>query len=59
MKLIVDINREGISNKEIIKVREFLSDLTSREFKSLCDGNTMSVAKGCDDDAIKVEFEID
>lgn len=59
MKLIVKINRDGVTNEDIKWIREKLSDLTSREFKSLCDGNTMSVAKGCDDDAIKVEFEID
>ena len=33
---------------EIIKVREWLSELTSREFKSLCDGNTFSVSVGRD-----------
>ena len=40
MEFVVHINREGITNKEIIKVREWLSEVTSREFKSLCDGNT-------------------
>ncbi len=57
MKLIVDINRDGITSQEIIKVREWLSELTSREFKSLCDGNTFSVSVGSDN-PLKVEFSI-
>ena len=44
MKLIVKINRDGVTNEDIKWIREKLSDLTSREFKSLCDGNSMSVA---------------
>ena len=58
MKLVVDINREGITNEEIKVVRGFLSDMTSREFKLLCDGNTFSVAKGCSDNALKCSFKI-
>ena len=57
MKLIVDINREGITNKEIIKVREWLSELTSREFKSLCDGNSFTVSVGVES-PLKVKFSI-
>jgi|LULG01.1.fsa_nt_gb hypothetical protein len=58
MEFVVHINREGITNKEIIKVREWLSEVTSREFKSLCDGNTFSVAQGCSEDALKCSFRI-
>ena len=36
MEFVVHINREGITNKEIIKVREWLSEVTSRDFKYLC-----------------------
>ena len=57
MKLIVEINRDAISNEEIKKVREWLSELTSREFKSLCDGNKMSVSVGCDN-PLKVSYKI-
>ena len=58
MKLIVDINREGVTNEDIKWIREKLSEVTSREFKSLCDGNTFSVSVGRDN-PLKVEFSID
>ena len=57
MKLIVDINREGITNEEIIKVRELLTELTSNQFKNLCNGNTFSISVGCDN-PLKVSYKI-
>ena len=57
MKLIVDINREGITNEEIKKVREFLSEITLRDFKTLCNGNTMSVSVGVNP-PLKVSYKI-
>ena len=41
-------------NKEIIKVREWLSALTSTEFKSLCNGNEFSVGVG----GLELNFKI-
>jgi hypothetical protein len=58
MKLIVDINREGITNEEIKKVRGFLSELTSRDFKTLCDGNKISVSVGVNP-PLKVTYKIE
>ena len=58
MKLIVDINRECVTNEDIKWIREKLSEVTSREFKHLCDGNTFSVSVGSDN-PLKVEFSID
>ena len=57
MKLIVDINREGITNEEIIKVRELLTELTSNQFKNLCNGNTFSISVDCDN-PLKVSYKI-
>ena len=55
MKLNIKINKEGLSNEEIKKVRELINeDLTSRKFKSLCNGNEFSVEVG----GLKLEFSI-
>lgn len=58
MQLNVHINKDGISNDEIKWIREVLSDVTSAEMKSLCNGNRFSVQRGCSDDAIKVSFKM-
>ena len=55
MKLNIKINKEGLSNEEIKKVRELINeDLTSRKFKSLCNGNEFSVGVG----GLELEFSI-
>ena len=58
MNLNIKINKDGISNDEIKWIREILSDVTSAEMKSLCNGNQFSVSKGCSDDALKLTFKI-
>ena len=60
MELKININREGIKNEEIKLLREFLSDLTTREIIALCEGNTFKYkeyVKGSDNPLI-VEFKI-
>ena len=59
MRLVVKVNREGITNEEIKVVRGFLSEVTSRDFKTLCNGNTFSVAKGCSENALRCSFSIE
>ena len=51
----IKINREGLTNEEIKKVRELINeDLTSRRFKSLLNGNEFSGGVG----DLELEFSI-
>ena len=53
MKLIININKEGLTNEEIKKVRELISeDLTSSKFKHLLNGNEFGVG------GLKLYFKI-
>ena len=55
MKLIIDINKKGLTNEEIKKVRELINeDLTSRKFKHLLNGNEFGVGVG----DLKLNFKI-
>lgn len=58
MELNIKINKEGITKEDIKWIREKLSEVTSKEMIHLCEGNTFSVARGCDEDRIKLEFSI-
>ena len=55
MKLIINIIKEGLTNEEIKKVRELISeDLTSSKFKHLLNGNEFGVGVG----GLKLYFKI-
>ena len=55
MKMNIKINKDGLSNEEIKKVRELINEnLTSRRFKSLLNGNEFSVGVG----GLELEFTI-
>ena len=55
MELNIKINKDGLTNEEIKKVRELINaDLTSRRFKSLCNGNEFSVGVG----GLELNFKI-
>ena len=58
MEFKVKINKEGLNKEDIKWVREKLSEISSSEMIHLLDGNTFSIAKGCDENRIKLEFYI-
>ena len=58
MEFKVKINKEGLNKEDIKWVREKLSEISSKEMIHLLDGNTFSVARGCDESRIKLEFYI-
>tara|TARA_B100000519_G_scaffold39906_1_gene29595 strand:- start:2222 stop:2440 length:219 start_codon:yes stop_codon:yes gene_type:complete len=58
MEFKVKINKEGLNKEDIKWVREKLSEISSKEMIHLLDGNTFSVARGCDENRIKLEFYI-
>ena len=54
--LNIKINKDGLTNEEIKKVRELISeDLTSSKFKHLLNGNEFGVGVG----GLKLSFKID
>ena len=53
--LNIKINKDGLTNEEIKKVRELINnELTPSGFKSLLNGNEFSVGVG----GLKLEFSI-
>tara|TARA_B100000513_G_scaffold36656_1_gene14055 strand:+ start:772 stop:951 length:180 start_codon:yes stop_codon:yes gene_type:complete len=58
MEFKVKINKEGLNKEDIKWVREKLSEISSSEMIHLLDGNTFSIARGCDENRIKLEFYI-
>ena len=53
INLNIKIHAEGLTNGEIKQVKEHLNDISTREIKSLLNGNEFSVRRG---NGVKVEF---
>ena len=50
----INIDKDGLSNKDIKILLEHIKDISSRDIKSLCNGNSFSVKQG--ENGFKVTF---